>query len=184
MIYMAPHYHLSRGAVSALVFVLGIGALVGVSGGGRLAEHLLRRGYLKVRIVLPAAALLAAVPALGVGVFVRSPWVGVPFLTVAATLLAAAIPPIDAARLDIVPAPLWGRGEAGRMALRSMLEGGAPLLFAAMSGWLGGGENGLQWTFLIMLTPMLAASGLGWWARGNYPRDVATAAASAKAQRR
>ena len=64
------------------------------------------------------------------------------------------------------------------MALRGLLEGGAPLLFGAMSVWLGGGTNGLQWTFLIMLIPVIVASSLAIPARRTYPRDVATADAS------
>jgi hypothetical protein len=67
------------------------------------------------------------------------------------------------------------------MALRSAFEGGAPLLFGAVSGWLGGGQAGLMWTFLIMLIPMLMAGSLAWPARRTYPRDVATAAASVAA---
>ena len=47
-----------------------------------------------------------------------------------------------------------------------------------MSGWLGGGQSGLMWTFLIMLVPMPLASLLGVTARKTYLRDVATAAAS------
>jgi predicted MFS family arabinose efflux permease len=181
MIYLTPHYHLSRTVVSALVFVLGIGALIGVVWGGRLSERLLRRGRLNIRIVQPAVALLACVPLLGFGVWTRTAWIGIPLLAVAASLISAAVPPIDAARLDIVHPRMWGRGESGRMAIRSVFEGGAPLLFGAMSGWLGGGQQGLMWTFLIMLLPMLVASGLGWWARDTYLRDVATAAASIEA---
>lgn len=178
MIYLSPHYGLSHGAVAALVFVLGIGALIGVVGGGRLSERFLRRGRLNIRIVLPAIALLTCVPLLGFGVWTRTAWIGIPLLAAAACLIAAAVPPIDAARLDIVHPRMWGRGEAGRMAIRSVFEGGAPLLFGAMSGWLGGGQRGLMWTFLIMLAPMLVAGGLGLWARDTYLRDVATAAAS------
>lgn len=69
------------------------------------------------------------------------------------------------------------------MALRSLFEGGAPLLFGALSVWLGGGQRGLMWTFLIMLIPMLVASLLGVWARKTYLRDVATAAASSRANK-
>jgi hypothetical protein len=67
------------------------------------------------------------------------------------------------------------------MALRSVFEGGAPLLFGAMSQWLGGGSRGLMWTFLIMLVPMLIAGALAVPGRHTYPRDVATAAASVAA---
>jgi hypothetical protein len=67
------------------------------------------------------------------------------------------------------------------MALRSTFEGGAPLLFGALSVWLGGGADGLMRTFLLMLIPMLAAGCLILPGRRAYPRDVATAAASAEA---
>jgi hypothetical protein len=50
-----------------------------------------------------------------------------------------------------------------------------------MSGWLGGGDAGLMWTFLIMLAPMLVAASLALPGRRTYPRDVATAAASVEA---
>ena len=181
MIYLTQHWRLSPGVVSALVLVLGLGALVGVVGGGRISEQLLRKGRLNIRIVLPAVALLACVPLLGLAVWTHNIWFGLPLLVISAGLLAAAIPPIDAARLDIVLPGLWGRGESGRMAIRSVFEGGAPLLFGAMSGWLGGGERGLMRTFLLMLIPMLAASALGWWARHSYLQDVATVAASIEA---
>jgi len=181
MIYATGHYHLSTRAVSSLVFVVGIAALAGVIGGGRLSERLSRRGRISGRIQVPAVALLAAVPLLGGGIWASSPWIAIPLLAAGVAAMAAAIAPIDAARLDIVPAPMWGRGEAGRVALRSVLEGGAPLLFGALSGWLGGGAPGLMWTFLLMLmlVPMLIAGSLALPAMRSYPIDVATAAASA-----
>jgi hypothetical protein len=39
------------------------------------------------------------------------------------TGLAAANPPIDAARLDVVPSSVWVRGKVGRMSLRGLFEG-------------------------------------------------------------
>jgi hypothetical protein len=50
-----------------------------------------------------------------------------------------------------------------------------------ISGWLGGGETGFKWAYLLMLIPMLAAASLAIPARHTYLRDVATAAASARA---
>jgi predicted MFS family arabinose efflux permease len=181
MIYFPQHYGLSRTAVSALVVVVGLGAIVGVVAGGRLSERLLQRGKFNARILVPAVALVLSVPFLGFGIWTASPWLGIALMTIGAGVLAAAVAPIDAARLDIIHPRLWGRGESGRMALRSAFEGSAPLLFGAMSGWLGGGETGLMWTFLIMLVPMVVASSLAVPARRTYPRDVATAAASVEA---
>lgn len=178
MIYFTQHDQLARSTLSMLVFVIGLGALAGVIAGGRLSERLLERGKLDARIIVPAVALGLAVPFFGGGVWSRTAWLSTVLVTAGAGLLAAALAPISAARLDIIHPRLWGRAESGHVALRSALEGGAPLLFGAMSGWLGGGDEGLKWTFLIMLIPMLVASSLGWWMRRTYPRDVATAAAS------
>jgi predicted MFS family arabinose efflux permease len=183
MIYITHHYHIARSVVSPLVFVVGIGALAGTIAGGRVAQRLLRKGKADARIVVAAVALALAVPILGVAIWTSSAILGIGLLAVGAGVLSAAIAPIDAARLDIVHPRMWGRGEAGRMALRSTFEGGAPLLFGALSEWLGGGQNGLMWTFLIMLAPMLVASLLGVKARKTYLRDVATAAASSRADR-
>lgn len=183
MIYITQHYHIARSVVSPLVFVVGIGALVGTVAGGRLAERLLRKGRADARIIVAAAALALSVPILGFAIWTTSALIGIGLLTIGTLALSAAVAPIDAARLDIVHPRLWGRGEAGRMALRSLFEGGAPLLFGALSVWLGGGQRGLMWTFLIMLIPMLVASLLGVWARKTYLRDVATAAASSRANK-
>jgi predicted MFS family arabinose efflux permease len=183
MIYITQHYHISRSVVSPLVFVVGIGTLAGTVAGGRLAEWLLQKGRADARIVVAAVALALCVPILGVAIWTSSAWLGIGLMTVGAGVLSAAVAPIDAARLDIVHPRMWGRGEAGRMALRSTFEGGAPLLFGALSEWLGGGQRGLMWTFLIMLAPMLVASLLGLTARKPYLRDVATAAASSRADK-
>jgi MFS family permease len=178
MIYFTQHYHIGRGEMGLLAIVAGLGAVAGAIMGGRLSEVLLRRGFVSARIVLPGLALLAACILIGPGIWITSLIVGTVLLTGGIGALAAANAPIDAARLDIVPSALWARGEGGRMALRGVCEGGAPVLFGAMSGWLGGGQTGLQWTFLIMLIPVLIAAGLSIPARRSYPRDVATAAAS------
>ncbi|MGE5270668.1 MAG: MFS transporter, partial [Thiohalocapsa sp.] len=133
MIYFTEHYGLSRGLVSALVLVVGGGTIAGLVAGGRLSEWLLDKGRINARINVPAAALFASIPLLGIGIWTRSVWLGLLLLTLGSGTLAAALAPLDAARLDIVHSRLWGRGEAGRMALRSLFEGGAPLLFGALS---------------------------------------------------
>ena len=94
--------------------------------------------------------------------------------------LALQNPPIDAARLDIMPPLLWGRAESVRTLLRSLAMALAPLLFGAVSDHVfGGGRSGLQWTFVVMLLPLGASAWLLFKARRTYPQDVATAAAVA-----
>ncbi|HWG75225.1 MAG TPA: MFS transporter [Steroidobacteraceae bacterium] len=181
MIFFPSQWHISRGVLAGTVAVIGLGALVGVIMGGRLSEHLLRKGQLNSRLNVPAVGLLASVPPLALAFWVHSAWLGVPLATVGVALLSAAIAPIDAARLDIVHPDLWGRGEAGRMVLRSALDGSAPVLFGIIAAQLGGGTGGLERTMLLMLLPMLAAGSLVVPARRSYARDVMTAAASVEA---
>jgi MFS family permease len=83
-------------------------------------------------------------------------------------------PAIDAARLDIMPPLLWGRAEGVRTFLRAGAQALAPLAFGALSDVVG-----LRTTFLIMLAPFLASGVILLRALTTYPRDVATAAASA-----
>jgi hypothetical protein len=75
---------------------------------------------------------------------------------------------------------LWGCAEGVRTFLRTTAQALAPLLFGAVSDHVfGGGRSGLQWTFVVMLVPLGASAWLLYHALGTYPRDVATAAASA-----
>jgi hypothetical protein len=125
--------------------------------------------------------------------------IALPLLLVGAFLLGAPNPPLDAARLDIMPAGLWGRAEGVRTALRSAGEAAAPLMFGYVSQYVFGGPGsasgnpvgsggtsaakatGLEHTFLLFLIPLLIAGVLALAGLRTYPRDVATAAASARA---
>jgi predicted MFS family arabinose efflux permease len=182
MIFVVGQYGLSRGTTSALVFVVGGGALVGVIASGRISNWLFARGWLDARVIVPgvAVALLLAAVLTAPAIWIHSPVLGFAFLTFSSGFLAGANPPMDAARLDIVHARLWGRAEAGRMALRGLLEALAPILFGWLSGLIGG-SGGLDWTFMIALAPVVVASALAIPARRSYPTDVATADASARA---
>lgn len=177
MIYFTRHYGVSRSTLGWLFVLIGICAIVSAVASGRVSEWLLERGWAVIRITLPGLALFAAVLFFGPAIWVKDVYIGVPLLALGAAALAAANPPIDAARLDIVLPGVWGRGEAGRMALRGAFEGGAPLLVGVVSVWLGAAE-GLRWALLLMLIPLLAASLLAIPLRRTYPRDVATARAS------
>ncbi len=178
MVYFAPHYHVSRSVFSALVVIVGIGAILGLVLGGRLSEWLSRKWGLRARVVLPGVSLLIAVICFAPGIIVTNVWIGIALMTAGAATLAAAVPSIDAARLDIVHTRLWGRGEAGRMFLRSTLDGSSAVVFGLVSKLLGGGNTGLMYTFLLMLGAVLLGSLFAIPLYFTYPRDVATAAAS------
>jgi len=116
----------------------------------------------------------------GCALVTHSAIAALPFLLAAAFALSAQNPPLDAARLDIMPPLLWGRAEAVRTLLRSLAMALAPLLFGAVSDHVfGGGRSGLQWTFVVMILPLGASSWLLFKGLRTYPADVANAAASA-----
>ena len=157
---------------------------------------------------MPVACLLVIPAFLGPGFATTSVAIALPLLIVGAFLLGAPQPPIDAARLDIMPAQLWGRAEGVRTALRFLAVAAAPTLFGYMSQYVFGGPassgtggasvgaggqsarplnpagaNALAHTFLVFLVLLAVAGLLALFALRTYPRDLATAAASARAIR-
>jgi predicted MFS family arabinose efflux permease len=177
IIFVTGHYGISQSVASVLTLVVGIGALAGVYLGGRTADRLLSRGYLNARVLIPAVALLTITVFLAPGIVTTSLFLALPLLTVGAGLLGAANPPLDAARLDIIHPALWGRAEGIRTLLRTLGEAAAPALFGLSSETIfGGGNHGLEYTFLAFLIMPIIAGLLALTALRTYPRDVATAA--------
>ena len=115
----------------------------------------------------------------------RSALTALPYVVLAAVFLSAQNPPIDAARLDIMPPWLWGRAEGVRNFVRTGAQALAPVLFGAVSQYVfGGGNSGLRWTFVVMMVPLSASALFLFAATRRYPVDVATAAAVAAARPR
>ena len=198
VIFATGHYGISKPTATTLILVIGGGALAGVYAGGRIADRLLRRGHLRARVLVPMVCLLALTPVLAPAIVTRTVAIALPLLIVGGFLLGAPNPPLDAARLDIIHPRLWGRAEGVRTALRSTGEAAAPLLFGYVSQYVFGGPGsaaatgsgrgapaaqatGLEYTFLVFLVPLLIAGVLALAGLRTYPRDVATAAESARA---
>jgi MFS family permease len=173
-------YHVSQVLANLLMLVVGAGAVVGVLVGGRLGDTLVRRHHLNGRILVAAVAALATVVLFVPAVLTHSSVTALPYIVVAAFMLTAQNPPIDAARLDIMPPLLWGRAEGIRSLLRTGAQALAPLLFGVLADLVGGGQHGLQVTFGVMLLPLAASGVILLRALRTYPADVATAGASAR----
>ncbi len=197
IIFATRHYGVSKPEATALILVIGAGALAGVFTGGRIADSRLRRGHIRARVMVPAVCLLALAPVLAPAIATTSVALAVPLLILGSFLLGAPNPPLDAARLDIMHPLLWGRAEGVRTMLRSLGEALAPLLFGYVSQYVFGGPGsgrgvgapaagggtgtGLEYTFLVFLVPLVIAGLLALMALRTYPRDVATASASVRA---
>ncbi|MFB4308271.1 MFS transporter [Actinomadura sp. GTD37] len=178
IVFVQERYSLGRAELSAFIPVIGLASLAGVLAGGRLADRLVRGGTVTARVTVPAAAFAASALLFVPGLLTREAAIALPLFTLAAAALAAANPPLDAVRLDVVHFRLWGRAEAIRTIVRMSAEAAAPVLFGWLSGVLAPGDataTGLDRTFLLALLPLLVNGLLLTRARHSYPRDVASA---------
>jgi MFS family permease len=196
VVFVRGHYHTGQATATFVLGLLVVGALVGTLVSGRFTDWMLRHGVINARIWVPAVSYIGAAILLVPGVLGTSLTPALWFDVGAAALIAAANPPLDAGRLDIMPPLLWGRAESVRTLLRTLGQALAPLLFGAIAdlvagftphqapvgtkpgGIAPGTARGLEVSFLLMLIPLAAAGVILLRARRTYPRDVATAAAS------
>ena len=193
-VFVRSHFHVSQGGATLVLGVLVTGAVIGTLLAGPVTDLLTRHGSLSARVWVPAICQVGAGLALIPGVLTDSLTTALPFCFVGTALISAANPPLDAARLDIIPPGLWGRAESTRTFLRSIAQAIAPLAFGGVADLISGfsphqapvgthtGDivsgtgTGLQISFLIMLVSLFGAGWFLWRARPTYPRDVATAA--------
>jgi MFS family permease len=196
LLFVRGHYHVDQATAELVLALLVGGALIGTLASGRLTDELVRRGFLEARVWVPAICYLGGagllVPGILGGRLTPAMW----FDIAGASLISAANPPLDAARLDIMPAGLWGRAESTRTFLRSLAQALAPLVFGGLSQLIAGilpaqapigthpgavspsTARGLEISFLILLSTLAAAGVFLARARFTYAEDIATAAAS------
>ncbi len=196
LLFVRGHYHASQATAELVLALLVGGAMIGTLVSGRVTDVLLRRGFLEARVLIPAMCYIAAAALLVPGFLSSHLTPAIWFDIGGATLLSAANPPLDAARLDIMPAGLWGRAESVRTVVRSLAQALAPLLFGGLADLIAGvvpeqtpigthtglispsTARGLEISFLVLLGTLAAAGVFLLKARSTYPRDVATAAAA------
>lgn len=187
VLYINEHYGVSPALATPMLMVVSSGALIGTIGGGRLCDHLIGRGHPTARIVVGGWGFIIAGALLVPGVLISKFTIALPLLILAGIALAAPNPAIDAARLDVIHSRMWGRAEGVRTVLRTAGVAIAPLLFGAVSDLIGGTASatsksgyraspvGLQYTFVIMVIPMVIAGVVLLRARRRYPVEVASA---------
>lgn len=197
VVFVRGHYHASQATATLVLGLLVLGALAGTLVSGHITDALVRRGRLEARVWVPAVCFLGGAALLIPGLLSSRLTPAVWFYVGGAALISAANPPLDAARLDIMPSGLWGRAESTRTFLRSLAQALAPLLFGAVADLVAGivpaqapigththglvssaTGTGLQVSFLIMLSTLAAAGVFLLRARTTYPTDVATAGAA------
>jgi MFS family permease len=198
VVFVRGHYHTSQTTATGVLGLIVVGALIGTLASGPVTDWLLRHGVINARVWVPSVSYMVAAVLILIGIINTSLTPAIWFFMAGAAALSAANPPLDAARLDIMPPGLWGRAESVRTLLRTAGQAIAPLLFGAIADLVagiapkqaplgtkpGGIEpgvaRGLQVSFILMLIALAVAGWILLRARQTYPRDVATAAASAE----
>jgi predicted MFS family arabinose efflux permease len=103
LIYARGRFGIGQGTATILFLLIGMAAIAGVLVSGRWTDRFIYRGRIDARLIVGGAGFLIAaivfIPALLTG----SVLVGLPLFLAAAFALAAPNPPVDAARLDVVP---------------------------------------------------------------------------------
>jgi len=196
LLFVKGHYHASQAEAELVLALLVVGGIVGTVVGGRVGDLMLRHGRLAARVWFAGLCYIAAAGLLAVGLLKSGLTPALWFVIGGATLIFAANPPVQAARLDVVPAGLWGRTSAALTVVRSLAQASAPLLFGGLSNVIEGifppqapigtrphapppnTSTGLQVSFLVMLAALLAGGMLLYKARVTFASDVASAAAS------
>jgi MFS family permease len=196
LLFVKGHYRAGQATAELFLALLVVGAVIGTLIGGRVPDRLLKRGDLGARVWFPGACYLGAALLLIPGFVGSSLTPALWFDVAGAALISAANPPIQAARLDVVPAGLWGRAQSALTVVRSLAQALAPLVFGGVSQLIAGivpaqapigtrphapspnTSTGLEITFLVMLITLAVAGWLLLRARTTFAADVATAAAS------
>jgi MFS family permease len=196
VVFMKGHYRIGQAEVTLVLLLLVLASVIGTLVSGRITDAMVRAGRVEARVLVPAGCYLGAAVLFIPGIAGSHLYPALWFDMAGAALLSAANPPLDAARLDIVPSSLWGRAESVRTLARSLAQALGPLLFSLLAdliegiapkpapigthtaGGLASSATGLEWSFLILL---VTVAGAGWFmlrARHTYVPDIASAAAS------
>jgi MFS family permease len=196
LLFVKGHYHASQVKAELVLALLVVGAVLGTLVGGRLPDLLLRRGDIGARVWFPGVCYIGAAAFFVPGLLVSDISPAIWFDVAGAALIFAANPPLQAARLDVVPSGLWGRAQSALTCVRSLAQAAAPLVFGGVSVLVAGivpsqapigtrphapsstTSTALEITFLIMLLTLAGAGALLFRARTTFASDIATAAAS------
>lgn len=196
-VFIRGHFHAGQTTATLVLGLLVIGALIGTLISGPLSDAFVRRGAIEARVWMPTVCYigggLALIPGFLASSLSSSIWLDM----LGAALIFAANPPLDSARLDIMPSGLWGRAESTRTFLRSIAQALAPLAFGSIADLVAGFTprqapvgthlhggvpsatgTGLQVAFLSMVIALFAAGVVMARSARTYPRDVATAGAA------
>jgi len=169
---------------SAVAAPLALGAVVGILGGGYLADHLLRGGMTNARVFVVAFGSIAATIVLLPAFVITNLWVTAPLLLLGGIVVTLPVAPAEALMTDVVVAEFRGRAAGIRAIVRSLSSAGPAVIGVTSTTLISrlaiDRADGLRWA-IVALTPIYAIGGvLMLLAARYYPADVAFVAAESR----
>jgi len=165
--FLIRYHNLSVPEASGATSLFALGGLVGALSAGYVADYLNYAGHRAARVLVAGGSRLIAFPLLYLAFSIGSTPGMLVLFTLGSAALIAAIPPLNAVRLDVLHPVLRGRGTALDTVLQSLCSAASPVIFGFLSDRIG-----LRAAFLVLI-PMLALAGviLLLFAQFTYSRD-------------
>lgn len=176
--YFKRTFDLSSTEAAGLAPILGLGAFLGVLGGGFIADRLLDRGMVRARLYVTVVGFGGAGIVLFAALSTTSLPVAAPLLAVGTGLSTLPTGPQYAFMMDVTPAPMRSQAAAALNillatgALGSLLVGGLSTLF----------DENLRLALWCMSPCYVIGAAIILMARRTYVEDVALVVAEARAR--
>jgi MFS family permease len=183
--YFKRVHHLAPAAAGGVAALLGLGSVVGIVGGGFLADRYLRRGVVNARVLVVAYGSVAATLVMLPAFLSTSLFITAPLLFLGGMFITLPVAPADAIVSDVVVPELRGRALAVRSIVRTISNAG-PFVIGGLSAAFAatglGRADSLRYA-IVALSPLYAAGGVVMLiATRSYPGDVAYVLAHAAHQ--
>jgi MFS family permease len=181
--YFKRVHHLGAAAAGGVAGLLGLGSVLGILGGGFIADRYFRRGHLNARVYVVAFGSIAAAAVITPAFASTSLTVAAPLMFIGGALLTLPVAPAEALFSDVVVAQLRGRAATVRSIVRSLSNGGAAIIGVLSAQFIASGlsrADGLRYA-IVAICPIYAVGGvIMLLAARTYPADVAFVVAESR----
>ena len=175
--YFKRVHHMSAAGAGGVTALLGLGSVVGILGGGFLADRYLARGHINARVYVVAFGSIAATVVLMPAFWSTNLAITAPLLFVGGAFLTLPVAPAEALVSDVVVSELRGRAATVRSVVRALSAAG-PVFIGLLSNAIG-----LR-AALVLFSPIYAVGGVIMLAAlRHYPHDVAFVVAESRRRR-
>ncbi len=165
--FLIRYHDLDIAEATTALSVVAVGGLVGVLTAGNLADFLTHAGYTSARIGVAGIARLISAPLFMAAFLVGYTPLMLVLLSFGALFLVAAIPPLNAARVDVLHPDLRGRGTSLDAVTQSLASAASPVIYGMIAD-----AADLRTAYMVLI-PLAALAGLilMTFALASYRRD-------------